>query len=39
LNEWRALRNTPPGTRMRQALRSLSPRDGAIPTLSEDATT
>jgi RimJ/RimL family protein N-acetyltransferase len=39
LNEWRALRNTPPGTRMRQALRSLSPRDGAIPALSEDAST
>jgi RimJ/RimL family protein N-acetyltransferase len=30
LNEWRALRNTPPATRMRQALRSLSPRDSTV---------
>jgi RimJ/RimL family protein N-acetyltransferase len=39
LNEWRVSRNTPPGTRMRKALRSLSPRDGAVPALSEDAST
>jgi RimJ/RimL family protein N-acetyltransferase len=39
LNGWRAVRNTPPGTRMRQALRSLSSRDGAHPVSSEDAST
>ena len=39
LNEWRATRNTPRGTRMRQALRSLSTRDGSVPAPSEDACT
>jgi RimJ/RimL family protein N-acetyltransferase len=39
LNAWRAARNTPPGTRMRQALRSMSMREGAVAATSEDACT
>ena len=39
LNAWQTTRNTPPGTRIRQALRSMSMRDGALAEPSEDTCT